>query len=335
MAESNRRLQEEITRLEGQKYNLEQEIERAKEGDTCPTCGQTVESGDLEFHLGEREKELVELTNWIAQKEATRQLPTLDQLFEPGQLRTAQAHELQLRAQLKRAAAVLAEAQSRNGAVAAVQKQVADLREQRKAEKAKTPDDLEAKLADVRAKVERLEGKVNEKMGEITVLTEAVRKLEELRKDFRQIKSDIFATALTELGRTANEFLQELFETPVRIRFDNVQERGVTKIKTFVTIRGKERSLGLYSGGQFGRISIAVDLSLSKMVASRSAKPFNMRVLDEPCKDLSPQSKERLMNLLRRLPGVTILIEHDKEIQSSVDNNFRIEFRGGVSRKLT
>jgi len=57
-------------------------------------------------------------------------------------------------------------------------------------------------------------------------------------------------------------------------------------------------------------------------------------VLDEPCKDLSPQSKEKLMILLKSFPGATILIEHDKEIQALVDNNYRIEFKNGISRQL-
>jgi DNA repair exonuclease SbcCD ATPase subunit len=334
LAESNRRAQVDIGRLESEVGDLERSLEEVQEADKCPTCGHEVTKDDLETHIEETKARLAEARSRLEEKRGQLAKPTADALFAPAQLSQASADEVQLRARLKRAEAELREAQLHNAAAAQVASQVAGLREQRKAEKARTPDDLLAKLAEFQDKVARLEDRHGDKQAEVDRLAETARKLEELRKGFRQIKSDIFETALTELGRTANGYLQELFETPVKIRFENVQERGVTKIKTFVSIQGKERSLGLYSGGQFRRISIAVDLALAKMVASRSTKPFNMRVLDEPCKDLSPQSKEKLMGLLRKLPGVTILIEHDKEIQSSVDSNFRIELRGGISRKV-
>lgn len=156
--------------------------------------------------------------------------------------------------------------------------------------------------------------------------------LEILKNGFKEVKQYVFQSLLKELSKKSTKLAAELFEVPVKIEFSNQDdEGGVAKIKTLVTLDGCERSLGLYSGGQYRRIELAVDLALASIVGSRSQNPINLRILDEPMKDLSEASMEKVVKLLEKLEGSTIIIEHNSIAKSIIHNTFNIEYRNGVS----
>jgi DNA repair exonuclease SbcCD ATPase subunit len=160
-------------------------------------------------------------------------------------------------------------------------------------------------------------------------------RLQSLREGFKEIKAYVFGNILSELTRKANRYLVELFEVPVSIEFSNLSDDGdMAKIRVAVTYDGSERPLGLYSGGQFRRIQLAVDLALSEIVSARGAKPLQLRVLDEYFKDLSETSMDKALHLLEKLPGSTVLIEHNSIFRSIVRNVFRLELEAWVSRRV-
>jgi exonuclease SbcC len=160
-------------------------------------------------------------------------------------------------------------------------------------------------------------------------------RLQALKDGFKEIKAYVFGNILSELTRKANRYLVELFEVPVSIEFSNLSDDGdMAKIRVAVTYDGSERPLGLYSGGQFRRIQLAVDLALSEIVSARGAKPLQLRVLDEYFKDLSETSMDKALHLLEKLPGSTVLIEHNSIFRSIVRNVFRLELEAGTSRRV-
>lgn len=152
-----------------------------------------------------------------------------------------------------------------------------------------------------------------------------------LRLGFKKVKAYVFRELLAELSSKASILLGEFFEVPVKIEFTNNKEGELSKIQTIVTINGQPRSLGLYSGGQYRRIALAVDLALAQIVANRAQKPINFRILDEPFKDLSETSMEKVVSVLERLGGSTIIIEHNPIVKSIIDTVFTVELRGGVT----
>tara|TARA_R110000868_G_C10973188_1_gene771542 strand:+ start:78121 stop:80058 length:1938 start_codon:yes stop_codon:yes gene_type:complete len=154
--------------------------------------------------------------------------------------------------------------------------------------------------------------------------------LETLKNGFKEVKSYTFNSLLAELTIKSNRYLQELFEVPVTIRFTNDN----MKINTEVTMNGEARGLGLLSGGQFRRTSLAVDLALSEIVALRTGSKMNIRILDEYFKDLSESSMEKCLRLLEKLGGATILIEHNSIFKSIVDNVFECELIDGTTRAV-
>ena len=152
-------------------------------------------------------------------------------------------------------------------------------------------------------------------------------RLEILKRGFKEIKSFVFNSALHELTDKTNIYLTELFEVPISIAFTNDN----MKIGMDVVYDNKNRGLGLLSGGQFRRVSLAVDLALSDIINTRKGSKFNLLILDEYFKDLSEQSMEKCLKLLEKLGKSTILIEHNSIFKSIVDKTFEVELRGGTS----
>jgi DNA repair exonuclease SbcCD ATPase subunit len=158
---------------------------------------------------------------------------------------------------------------------------------------------------------------------------------EYLKDGFKQIKSYVFQSLLSELNRSTNRYLNELFEVPASIIFDNISDDGeISKIKTTVMLDGNERSLGLLSGGQFRRVQLAVDFALSDIVAQRSKNPINVKILDEAFKDLSEPSMERIVGVLQKMSGCTILIEHNSIIKNIVNRIYKVELKDGISTHI-
>ena len=162
-------------------------------------------------------------------------------------------------------------------------------------------------------------------------LTKKISDLEFLKDGFKEIKSHVFQSLLTELNNRTNHYLKNLFEES-RITFHNISEEGgVSKIQTIVSIDGQDRSLGLLSGGQARRVQLAVDFALSDIVSQRSNNPINLRILDESFKDLSESSMSKLIDILQQMKGTTILIEHNSIVRNIVNTIYEVEIKDGRS----
>jgi len=188
--------------------------------------------------------------------------------------------------------------------------------------------DLEEKIAEITIQQQQNEEKVRLSEAEIKSLNKELAKLETLKKAFRDVKGWVFTNALTTLNYKVATFLNELFEVPVTLEFstDNF------KIETSVIINGEDQPLGLCSGGQFRRLSLAVDLALSELTKERCGTSFPCLILDEPFKDLSENSMERVLNVLSLREEPTLLIEHNSILKSIVRNTLNVERRNGVSQ---
>ena len=158
-----------------------------------------------------------------------------------------------------------------------------------------------------------------------------IQDLEILKESYKEIKSYTFQNTLQQLSLKANNYLEELFNIPVELEFSNISDTGVSKILCNVTMDNIERPLGLYSGGQARRLQLAVDLALSDIIASRSNKVVNLRILDEYFKDLSEGSMQKALDLLSHFKGATIIIEHNTIFKSIMENVVEVELRNGTS----
>ena len=63
----------------------------------------------------------------------------------------------------------------------------------------------------------------------------------------------------------------------------------------------------------------------------RLGNVLNLRILDEVMTGLSAESSAKVITLLKSLAGSTLVIEHNEQVKSIIDQTFDIEYRGGTS----
>lgn len=171
--------------------------------------------------------------------------------------------------------------------------------------------------------------KVNELTNLLAATEEKITQLEALKDGFKEIKTYVFNNALSELNYRANEYLVQLFDTDASIKFTTEEQ----KIELQVTLNDNVRSLGLLSGGQNRRFNLAVDLALADIVAGRKTSKFNLLILDEPFKDLSEESMEACVELLKKRTEPVLIVEHNSILKSAVTNVFFVEYQNGTSQQ--
>jgi len=181
--------------------------------------------------------------------------------------------------------------------------------------------------APFREKEEELTAKVAKLCDILSVKQKRLGNLESLKDGFKEVKIHVFNSILNELTTKTNKYVQELFEVPVHIQFLNDD----MKIKTTINYDGTERSLGLLSGGQFGRVSLATDLALSDIVGSRKGRVLDFIILDEYFKNLSESSMRKCLNLLKSLDKPILLIEHNSIFKQIVDSSINVELVNKIS----
>ncbi|MCG3175431.1 MAG: hypothetical protein MOGMAGMI_00360 [Candidatus Omnitrophica bacterium] len=182
--------------------------------------------------------------------------------------------------------------------------------------------------------IKELEAKIVEKTQDLeelkkvhSIMSDKVTKLNLVKNSFKKAKVYAYDTLLNDLNSKSNNYLKELFETPIKIRFHNSDN----KVEVTILHEGAEKGYGLLSGGESTRVSLAVDLALSEILQNRGANKFNIRFLDEYFRFLSEESMQRCLNLLSTLKGNTLIIEHNSLFKSIVDRTVLIEKREGKS----
>jgi DNA repair exonuclease SbcCD ATPase subunit len=132
---------------------------------------------------------------------------------------------------------------------------------------------------------------------------------------------------LNEINSRVRKYLDHLFEVPVTVKFRNED----MKIETDVTYDGVSRGLGLLSGGQFRRVSLAVDLALSDVITARKGSRIGITIWDEYMKDLSESSMEKVLELFTARNQPTILIEHNSLFKQIVSTTIFVKLENGTS----
>lgn len=324
----------------------------------CPTCGTKLETCDtshaqLEVENIDKESAEIEAILTELSNEIDTPIPTKDELnaklVNIRQQRIANDAEIQsirsikdklnsvathlsgldrnIKAQVDRIAKLKASIESESQPLAFDTTQLEALRMRLETESQPLVfdttqlDALRIKLESARSDAESIASLINEKNLHLS-------RLEVLKNGFKEIKSHVFNSLLNELNARVQKYLTHLFEVPVAVRFTNED----MKIETKVKFDGIDRGLGLLSGGQFRRVSLAVDLALSDVITSRKGSRVDLLILDEYFKDLSEASMEKCLALLENRGQPVLLIEHNSIFKNIVNNSVFVKLEGGTSR---
>lgn len=305
---------------------------------SCPTCGSDLSKADeatIQKHLEElttqANQKQIEMTSFEDElKEAIKNTPDI----ESSQIRIKDLTEAssKIRSRISQIDKAYLDSKRAAQEVEFLANSIVSLQRELEDAKLKTTQDITETLEKTKSQLEDVEIQLEALSRENEVAQLEFSRLGALRDAFKEVKSFAFRNTLAELTSKANFYLSQLFNQEVRIEFSNEGDGGeLSKISCRVTIDGEERPLSLYSGGQFRRIQLSVDLALSDLISSRNKNSINFRIFDEVMKDLSETSMENVLNLFKSLKGSTLLIEHNSLFKSIVNNVVRVELRNGIS----
>lgn len=322
--------------------NLNNEIKglsNPKQGQACPTCGSDLSKADadtIQRHIDTLNAKIQYKTDEYQKVNA--QLMELDKEAATIQVPTERIQELKndlkaLEADKRKLESGLSDLRTVTREIDSIKNRVVSLTKQSKHIKDRNSNELDQQMKDTDTRLNAVTASLSSKKLDKEKMLSTMAKLNTLKDAFKEVKSFAFRNTLLELNQKVNGYLAQLFNQSVQARFYNEGEGGeVSKILCEVTIDGEARPLGLYSGGQFRRIQLSVDLALSDLISSRNKNSINFRIFDEYFKDLSETSMENCLRLFQTLKGTTLLVEHNSLFKSIVNQTIQVELVEGVSR---
>lgn len=146
------------------------------------------------------------------------------------------------------------------------------------------------------------------------------------------LKSYILDARLQELTDAVNQWVTVLTGGTIWVEFSTQKKTRSKKLVNSPTVRIcrwnpdgtiTERNFNSWSGGEKQRISFAIDFGLSRLIAQRAKKSYNLLILDEVFQHLDQGGKEAVMDMLQSLAqekSSVFVVEHDTEFQSAFEN---------------
>lgn len=149
------------------------------------------------------------------------------------------------------------------------------------------------------------------------------------------LKSYILDSQLQVLTDAANQWVRLLTGGTIWVRFESqkqTQKKSLVNAPDIRIFRWNpdntitERMYRNWSGGEKKRISFAVDFGLSRLIATRARKSYDILILDEVFKHLDRAGREAIMEMLQilsREKSSVFVVEHDAEFQGMFENIVR------------
>lgn len=158
------------------------------------------------------------------------------------------------------------------------------------------------------------------------------------------LKSYILDSKLQEMTDSANHWVKVLTGGTFWVKFSTQKEgRSTKKLSNDFNIqvyrynpdgRVSERSYRSWSGGEKGRVSLAIDMGLSRLIAQRARKRYDVLILDELFKHVDRDGGEAVVEMLTKLrheKSSVFVIEHDAEFQARFENRVLVRRKGARS----
>jgi hypothetical protein len=167
----------------------------------------------------------------------------------------------------------------------------------------------------------QLEGVINEASQELKNCIDRGVVLERLLecRGPRGIQHYVFLSTLKQLEEIANSYLEILADGGIRLALQG--EDDVDKIIKRVLVRSsdgtfKDRGLSQLSGGQWRRVSMALDLAFVEVIRRRGTLRSNILVMDEVLTHLDGAGREAVGTVLRAM------VDGEKTSSSNFNSSF-------------
>lgn len=161
------------------------------------------------------------------------------------------------------------------------------------------------------------------------------------------LKNYVLDERLQEMSDAANTWVKMLTGGTIWVRFETQRMgRSTKKLSNDINIRVfrynpngtvTERNYKSWSGGEKKRVSWAIDFGLSRLVAARATKRYDLLVLDEVFKHVDSAGGEAVVEMLQHLrqeKSSIFVIEHSDSFTSGFENRLLVRKQGGRSQIL-
>lgn len=155
----------------------------------------------------------------------------------------------------------------------------------------------------------------------------------------RGLKSHILATVTPFMNRQAQVYGQELTDGEIEIKFNTqTQLAGGEWREKFSVDVSNENGADNYngnSGGEKAKADLAINWTISDVVAARAKKPYPQRWFDEPFESLDEAGVEAVMDLLTKMVkecGTIFVVTHHPGMQALFNKTITVTKENGESR---
>lgn len=143
-----------------------------------------------------------------------------------------------------------------------------------------------------------------------------------------QIEKQVLLSILQNFNETYTKWYSILVEDPTK------ESRIDENFTPIVNQDGYEQEIGFLSGGEKTSVALAYRLTLNSLMRKETeSMKSNLLILDEPTDGFSKNQLGKIRELLDELKSEQIvLVSHEKELETYVDNIFQISKQDGISK---
>ncbi|HSG83837.1 MAG TPA: SMC family ATPase [Nitrosopumilus sp.] len=143
-----------------------------------------------------------------------------------------------------------------------------------------------------------------------------------------QIEKQVLLSILQNFNETYTRWYSILVEDPTK------ESRIDENFTPIVNQDGFDQEIGYLSGGEKTSIALAYRLTLNSLMRKETeSMKSNLLILDEPTDGFSKNQLGKIRELLDELKSEQIiLVSHEKELETYVDNIFQISKENGISK---
>ncbi len=143
-----------------------------------------------------------------------------------------------------------------------------------------------------------------------------------------QIEKQVLLSILQNFNETYRRWYSILVEDPTK------ESRIDENFTPIVNQDGYEQEIGYLSGGEKTSIALAYRLTLNSLMRKETdSMKSNLLILDEPTDGFSKNQLGKIREVLDELKSEQIiLVSHEKELETYVDNIFQISKQDGISK---
>jgi exonuclease SbcC len=142
------------------------------------------------------------------------------------------------------------------------------------------------------------------------------------------IEKQVLLSIQQQFNETYRRWYSILIEDPTK------ESRIDENFTPIIEQDGYEQDIDFLSGGEKTSIALAYRLTLNSLMRKETqSMKSNLLILDEPTDGFSKTQLSKVKDVLQELKSEQIiLVSHEKELETYVDNIFQISKEGGVSR---